>query len=118
MPSAVPQTRAAKTGKGHDRVHFAPLAAVEEKHFCFTSRRSLIAGLGRRIAASLAPGYRVLEIGCGTGNVLGPLKAACPRGSVFGMDLFSEGLSFVASRGRQGLLQADAHRPPFRVEFD
>lgn len=119
MLNTVRETRAAKTGRGYDPVHYARLAAIEDKHFWFTTRRSLIGTFARRITESLPPGYRVLEVGCGTGNVLGALESACDRGSVFGMDCFLEGLSVANRRGRERLLlQADANNPPFRVEFD
>jgi SAM-dependent methyltransferase len=59
-----------------------------------------------------------LEVGCGTGNILGALEEACPSGAVIGMDRFIEGLAFAKDRGRQRLLQGDAHHPPFGIQFE
>jgi 2-polyprenyl-3-methyl-5-hydroxy-6-metoxy-1,4-benzoquinol methylase len=123
IPAFISMQRAveesSRTSKaGYDPVHFARLAAIEEQHFWFTTRRKLIFNLVRSAVRSLAPGYKVLEVGCGTGNVLGALGEACVSGSVFGMDRFIEGLSFAKDRGRPGLLQGDAHAPPFATQFD
>jgi SAM-dependent methyltransferase len=103
---------------GYNPVHFAPLAAIEEEHFWFAARRKLILAIVQKLSSSLNPGYRVLEIGCGTGNVLGALEEACPSGVVMGMDRFLEGLSFAKKRGRQRLIQGDAHYPPFGIQFE
>jgi SAM-dependent methyltransferase len=108
----------ASRSAGYDPAHFVRLAAIEEEHFWFTARRKLIFQLVSAATRSLAPGFRVLEVGCGNGTVLGALEQACPAGTVFGMDLFSEGLSFASSQGRKRLLQGDAHNPPFNIDFD
>src|SRR5438552_6027281 len=73
---------------------FAPLFAVEDRHFWFRARNQVIAAALGGVVAGLAPGYRVLEAGCGTGNVLRVLRQSCTRGSVVGMDLFPDGLRY------------------------
>jgi SAM-dependent methyltransferase len=40
---------------------------------------------------TMPDGYRVLEVGCGTGNTLRVLERVCTGGTVIGMDLFDEG---------------------------
>lgn len=46
----------------------------------------IINTLVRQIVADWESGYRILELGCGTGNVLRVLKQACPHGMVMGLD--------------------------------
>jgi SAM-dependent methyltransferase len=46
----------------------------------------------------LPAGYRVLEVGCGTGNVLRVLERKCAGGSVFGVELFGEGVEYARRR--------------------
>lgn len=66
----------------------------------------------------LKPGYGVLEIGCGTGNVLHMLRETCTYGKVIGVDLFMEGLQFAKSRSGASLVQADVGALPFADSFD
>jgi len=102
----------------YDPAHFAPLFAVEDRHFWFRARAQLIATLMRQTVGALPPGYRVLEVGCGTGQVLRVLERVCSRGVVMGMDLFIEGLRFARRRVDVPLVQGDIHAPPFVVGFD
>lgn len=97
---------------------FAPLFAIEDRHFWFRSRNRIIDGLVRQLTAAKPDGFRVLEVGCGTGNVLQHLVRSCGRGRVYGMDLFGEGLHYARQRTPGILLQADVHMPPFSVQFD
>jgi SAM-dependent methyltransferase len=101
-----------------DPAHFSRLAAVERDHFWFRARRRAIKSVLAPEVASLAPGYRVLEVGCGTGSVMRALEEVCAHGTVIGMDLYREGLRFVdpASRGR--LVQGDLAALPFRSRFE
>lgn len=105
------------TPDSYDPEYFAPLFAVEDRHFWFRGRNPLLARIVRRLAAEFGPGYRVLEAGCGTGSVLRLLEQACMDGSVLGMDLFREGLDFARQRVTCGLVQGDIHHPPFAVGF-
>lgn len=105
-------------GGGYNPAYFSRLAAIESRHFWFVSRQRLIREVVRSLSHHLRPGFRVLEVGCGNGSVLEALEQACGTGLVIGMDRFNEGLSFAASRGRKGLVQGDAHTPPFATQFD
>ena len=107
---------AGATAPTYDPAFFGPLAAVESRHFWFRARTRLITTVATRLTASLPAGYRVLEVGCGTGRVLAALATCCPAGAVVGMDLFLAGL--VHARGAAGLVQADLDEPPFAVRFD
>jgi SAM-dependent methyltransferase len=97
---------------------YGPLVEVEDHHFWFRARNRVIGALAAQIAARLSPGYRVLEVGCGTGNVLRTLTEACPGGTVIGMDLFGDGLRFARARMPNApLVRADALHPPFVERF-
>jgi len=102
---------------GYDVTRFRSLADIEDRHFWFRARRTLIRCLTRRITSRLPAGFRVLELGCGSGNMLGALEIGCARGTVIGMDLFYEGLGLARMRGHRNLVQADAAAPPFSEAF-
>ena len=78
----------------------------------------MIATVGRQIVDGLSPGYRVLEVGCGTGNVLSALEEVCSQGTVVGMDLLGEGLQYAQQRTSCSLVQGDLNTPPFSSQFD
>jgi len=102
----------------YDPSYFAPLAAVEDRHFWFRARNRSIAALVTSLTSRLPDGYRVIEVGCGTGNVLGALDSVCGRGFVVGMDLFAEGLAFARRRTTRPLVRGDVSAPPFGSRFD
>jgi SAM-dependent methyltransferase len=97
---------------------YPALVAAEDRHFWFRARNRVIAELVKQITAGLHEGYGVLEVGCGTGNVLRVLEQACPSGVVVGMDLFSEGLQYARKRTSCALVQGDINLPPFDRQFD
>ena len=103
--------------EAYDPSFFENLAAAEDRHFWFRARNRVIEVLAAQLTAGLAPGFRVLEVGCGTGSALRALERACPRGTVVGMDLFGEGLHHARRHGSR-LVQADLHRPPFAAGFE
>jgi SAM-dependent methyltransferase len=102
---------------GYDPSHFAPLVAVEDRHFWFRARNRIISLLARQGTSGLAAGYRVLEVGCGDGNVLRFLETACAHGVVVGMDYFQEGLLYARDRCACPLVQGDLKLPPFGKTF-
>ena len=104
--------------RSYDPDYFALLAAIEDRHFWFRARNRVISALVSQITAGLVSGYRILEVGCGTGNVLRVLEQACPDGVVVGMDLFAEGLRYAREHTSCFLLQGDIHAPPFGAQFD
>lgn len=103
---------------GYDPACFASIFAIEDQHFWFRSRNQIIAMLVKQITKSLKPGYRVLDVGCGTGNVLRFLQQACPDGWVLGMDMFAGGLKFASKRVYCPLVQGDIRALPFNKQFD
>jgi SAM-dependent methyltransferase len=102
---------------GYSPEHYGNLAAIEDHHFWFRTRNAAIRALAAQICGAFSPGYRVLEVGCGTGNVLRHLEDICHEGTVIGMDLFREGFQFAQRRSKCPLVQADASLPPFACQF-
>jgi SAM-dependent methyltransferase len=102
----------------YDPAFFEELFAIEDKHFWFRARNRVLAALVSQLEAGWAPGYRVLEVGCGTGNVLRLFKAICARGQVIGLDMFTEGLRFAQQRKAGTLVQGDGRAAPFGECFN
>ncbi len=104
-------------GPTYDPAHFAHLFSVEQRHAWFRARNELIGEIASGLVTDAGDGYRVLEVGCGTGGVLRTLEQACARGRVIGMDSFAEGLRFARQRTGCSLVVGDANHPPFGREF-
>jgi len=104
--------------QSYDPDSFASLFDVEDRHFWFRARNKAIAALASQIASSMTTGYRVLEAGCGTGNVLRVLERTCSGGMVVGMDFFPEGLHYARQRTSCSLVQGDINALPFAGQFD
>jgi len=102
---------------GYDPTFFEQLARIEDHHFWFRARNRLIFKLTKRIASGFPPGYFVLEVGCGTGNVLRVLRKACPDGVVVGLELWLDGLRYAQRRSAGLLVQGDVRNCPFSKPF-
>ena len=98
--------------------YFEELFRIEDRHFWFRARNAAILSVLKSVVSGLRPGYRVLEIGCGTGNVLRFVDEACPDGDVFGLDLFLEGLSRARHRVSCPLIAGDIRGAPFAGSVD
>ena len=95
---------------------FDELAALEARSWWFRARNDLIAWAATRFAPECD---RFLEIGCGTGFVLGGIHAALPSAELWGSEIFSAGLAIAAERVPSArFIQMDARTIPFRDEFD
>src|SRR5438876_230682 len=90
--------RAASEPETYDARDFERLFRIEDRHFWFQARNRILSAVFAQLVRNLPSGYTVLEVGCGTGNVLRHLEKACSRGTVVGMDLFAEGLKFARTR--------------------
>lgn len=102
----------------YDPAYFSKLFEIEDSHFWFVGRNAIISRVLRRLAAASDAPRMVVELGCGTGNVLRFVKRACGRATVIGMDLFFEGLRFAKARSGAVLIQGDVHAHPFRRPAD
>jgi len=102
---------------GYDPAFFDQLARIEDQHFWFRARNRLIYEMVRRIAFELPPEYFVVEVGCGTGNVLRALREACPNGKVIGLELWLDGLRYARGRSDRLLVQGDVRNLPFGKPF-
>lgn len=102
---------------GFDPACFEPLYAKEGRHFWFQSRNKLIEALVQNLLIDLPLRSSILEVGCGTGNVLRILKGSCSDCTLVGMDLFWGGLSLARRRSASMLVQADMLSPPFGQRF-
>lgn len=104
--------------QSYDPVYFESLAAIEDEHFWFRSRNAVITKVVRSLISDWPVGYKVLEVGCGTGNVLHALEETCVGGTVVGMDLFAKGLAFARQRTSCSLVLGDIEKPPFLERFN
>lgn len=87
--------------------------ALEGEHWWFVGRRGLALKLLDR---SARPGGRCLDLGCGTGAVLGELAR---RGPATGLDRSPLALAYSRRRGLARLVRGDAEALPFGAEtFD
>jgi SAM-dependent methyltransferase len=102
----------------YDPQYFRLLEAIEDRHFWFRARNRLIRKLLQPMVAEIGSKCRILEVGCGNGNVLRWLRAACPEGTVVGMELFTEALPFARSRAKCDVVTGDIDRAPFSRSFD
>jgi len=83
-----------------DAGYFALLERCEDEHYWFRARGEVIAAAVRTVVRRFAAGYGVLEVGCGTGNVLRVLESVCVDGSVSGLELLAEGAEIARRRVR------------------
>jgi SAM-dependent methyltransferase len=101
---------------GFKAEYFARLAAIEPGHFWFRARNALIQWALRKYFPNAKS---FLEIGCGTGYVLGGIRENFPGIRLAGCDIFTDGLILAKARlpGME-LYQMDARRIFFECEFD
>jgi SAM-dependent methyltransferase len=100
----------------YDRELFEAFAAAEPESFWFRARNRLIVSTLRR---RFPDARSLLEVGCGTGFVLGALREALPGLRLVGSELYDEGLAIARRRLPDvELVQADARELPFENEFD
>jgi SAM-dependent methyltransferase len=92
------------------------LVAAESWHFWFKSRRRLVVWALRAYSPSL---HSLLEVGCGTGFVLGDLRRRFPEAMLVGCDRLFAALQGARERTSGVLfLQGDLHRLPIGRQFD
>lgn len=92
-----------------DRIAYETFARLEHTHFWFVSRRRIFLDLLDRTLAGRT-GLRVLEIGCGTGGMLGMLQR---YGTVHGLDVDRECVAICQQRGFPRVLCGSGYELPF-----
>ena len=94
----------------------ADLVAAESWHFWFRARRRLVEWMIARTFPRLGS---LLEVGCGTGFLLGDLHDRFPEAAVAGCDILFDALLYAQPR-LPGVLvfQADACELPIERRFD
>jgi len=95
---------------------FGLLQQAEDQHFWFRGRREIILDVLTRKIPNLA-GRKMLEIGCGNGNILRYLHQKTEL-KLVGGDLFVECLKTCRGQLDLPLYQIDAALLPFRDSFD
>lgn len=106
----------ANASEGYNPGYFAQLAALEGDNFWFRSRNRLIIWALTRY---FPKARNFFEIGCGTGFVLSGIEREVPDISLFGSEIYSDGLVYAGRRLKSAeLFQMDARRIPFEDEFD
>jgi SAM-dependent methyltransferase len=100
------------SGISCDASYFDPIAGSEDRHFWFRARRKIIATALRSLLAERTSPVRVLEIGCGTGNVTRTLVEVCGADKVTAMEPQEEALIIARQRLRCTVVQGDLTEPP------
>jgi len=103
---------------GYNPDFYAPLFEAEDRHFWFRARNVVLERIVAAETAGLRNGFRVLEVGCGTGYVLRMLHDTCRRGVVIGMDRFADGLALARKRSAAPVVRGRIEAAPFSVPFD
>ena len=96
---------------------FADLFAAEDRHFWFCGRNRVIGTAVRRLVRAFPPGYRVLDVGCGTGYVLRMLERTCRGAEVVGAEFYEDGVALARKRVTCPVVRADVYDLPFPDPF-
>ena len=93
------------------------LDRLQERSFWFRGRNRLIQDFVLRFFPDAGA---LLEVGCGSGYVLGGLRAVLPVARLVGSEIYVHGLGYAAARVGPPceLLQMDARSIPYEAEFD
>lgn len=92
------------------------VGAIDPGHFWIAARNGLILWALRRYVPSA---HALLEVGCGTGHVLGAIARARPDLTLTGAEVSLAGLTHTARAAPTAtLLCADIRHLPFEDEFD
>jgi SAM-dependent methyltransferase len=103
-------------GAGFKPEYFTRLAGIEETNFWFRARNEIIQWALRDYFPNAKS---FLEVGCGTGFVLGGIGEHFPEIRLAGSEIFADGLAIARTRVPKGeLYLMDARCILFECEFD
>ena len=77
-------------------IHYDALYTMEQNHWWYRVRRNLIHRLMRKQQAKQKSSLQILDIGCGTGQLMKELQA---YGTVTGIDISERAVSYCKERG-------------------
>ena len=114
FPAFAPEFAA--SNEGYDAAYFSELYALEARNYWFRARNALLTwALLKYFPAARS----FLEIGCGTGFVLGGIAGAMPQLAMHASEISSSGLPYAAGRvPRAEFFQMDARAIPYAGHFD
>lgn len=106
----------AEESEGYDPGSYDDIVRFQNEHFWFRGRNELICG---QLKKYFPQAGTLLEVGCGTGQVLRAIRQALPAARLCGTEIHTRGLGYAKGElpGVQ-LLQLDARAIPFAEEFD
>ncbi|RDI45128.1 class I SAM-dependent methyltransferase [Aquicella lusitana] len=115
FPAFSPELANENDGFSHDAHHF--LDKMQENSFWFRVRNRIIQDAIRKYFPLQK---NVLEIGCGSGYVLGGIREVLPSAKITATEIYSHCLHYATKRVRPPaeFLQVDARKLPFKNEFD
>ena len=100
----------------YDASSYSRISQYQNTHFWFRGRNELICSQLKKYFSGASS---LIEIGCGTGQVLRAIHQAIPLLELSGTEIYSKGLTYahdVLSEAKY--LQLDAHAMPFIDEFN
>lgn len=106
----------AELSDGYDPSRYETINRFQNEHFWFRGRNELICS---QLKKYFPAARTLLEIGCGTGQVLRAIRQALPATRLCGTEIHTRGLAYARdSLPEVEFLQIDARAIPFSVEFD
>jgi SAM-dependent methyltransferase len=90
-----------------DTGYYATLNAVQERHWWYAARRTILERVLERVFREGAPDGTLYDLGCGVGANLALLGKFGPT---LGVDMSPEAVAFCKDRGCTNVVQADLNR--------
>lgn len=87
-----------------DTDYYTILDAVQEQHWWYAARRTILARVLQRVFAAGVPEGKLYDLGCGVGANLQVLEKFGPT---LGIDMSPEAIEFCRRRGRDNVVLAD-----------
>jgi SAM-dependent methyltransferase len=87
-----------------DTDYYTTLDSVQERHWWYTARRSILEKVLQRVHAEGVPNGTLYDLGCGVGANLPVLEKFGPT---VGVDMSAEAIDFCRRRGRSNVTQAN-----------